>query len=221
MSAAAEDTRPVLMILGCQKYMATLRLAMVRAARPVWHVVGVVGGAAETAVIDGILHLSVSDTYDDHPKKVYEAYKWLHAAYPTAPGILKTDDDIYYHDIAELERLVLNNQTVPYWGFHPERAAAGAISIGRIQGRFDDKTPGKMRPAAAYCWGHGYWIARSALEYLVVHCKEAFYTQHLEDICVGSCLNRIGLFPVRICPAYTEVNRAAFLEGRIVKETML
>jgi hypothetical protein len=219
--SAMVDTRPVLMILGCQKYMKTLQLAIERSMRPAWHIVGVVGGVAETSFVDNILRLAVSDTYDDLPKKVYEAYKWICAAYPHAVGIFKTDDDIYYHDIVEFEGLVVKHQSIPYWGFHVERASAGPISVGRIEGRFDNKTPGKQRPAAIYCWGCGYWLARAAVEHMVTNCKGAFYEQHLEDACVGACLNRVGIIPTQICHAYAEVNRAAFLEGRIVKEVMV
>ncbi len=215
------DTRPVLLILGCQKYMETLRLAIARSLRPTWHVVGVVGGATETSFSDNILHLAVSDLYDDLPKKVYEAYKWAVGNYPQCVGIFKTDEDIYLHDPATFEYLVVKNHTHPYWGFNVEKTEKGIIKRERIEGRFADKTGEKTRPGAIYCWGAGYWISRSAIEYLIEFCKDDFYTQFLEDVCLGACLNRIGIAPKQFSVEYTEVNRNAFLEGRILPQKVL
>ena len=215
------DSSPVLLILGCKKYFDSLTLAIQRFASQLFHVVGIVGGAEEVSFDGSILHLPVSDTYDDHPKKMYEAFRWAYNQYPNAIGIFKTDEDIVIDSQSEFETLIMTHYSRLYWGFNTEtKTEGGLISQSRVDARFDDKIGEKRYPAASYCWGHGYWLSRGAVSLLLNH-KEDYYSQCLEDVCTGSSLNRHGIKPVKLTIKYTECVREDLLKGIITSQTLV
>lgn len=203
------DARPTLMILGCEKYRATLELAIRQFAHPAWRVVGVVGGSSETTFDGSILSVAAPDTYDDLPKKVFHAFEWIARQWPNSIGVFKTDEDILMENVADLATTVLANHRIPYWGLRYDNIKAGTIAKERLDTRFADTTE-KTHPAAFYCWGHGYWVSSSAIHCLMRRRKE-FYEQYLEDVCVGSCLNSFDIFPEKIPLNYKEMGRAELI----------
>jgi len=201
------DTRPVLMILCCQKYRANLDAAMKRFQHPSWITIGVVGGQV-LEFKDSIVTLPVSDTYDDHPKKVVEAFAWIRAQFPHSVGIFKTDDDIYVNDIETLAKTIQEHICEPYWGFVTSMCEASVIGQKERIDKFTDKETVKRHPKAHYCYGHGYWVTSNSVQFLMNHAKD-YYEQSLEDVCTGSILNNYSIIPKRYMVAYKEEERAS------------
>lgn len=214
-SLANLDVRPVVMILGCKRYRQSMDLAIKRFTSPMWHVVAVEGGGDTTTYSDEshILTLNVEDTYDRLPIKVYKAFMWILNKWPNAVGIFKTDEDIWFKDVKELEMNIAMKHMQLFWGMRAEKVEGGPLS-DLSTSKMVDKTPGKTYPASHYCWGHGYYVARGALE-LLKDCNGDYDTQYLEDVCTGACLNRFGITPSLIKMKYIEVDREAILRGEV------
>jgi hypothetical protein len=202
------DTRPVVLMLACQKYIVYLRAAISRISRSSIRVVGVIGDASQNETQwneqDSILTVPVSDMYEDLPKKVWAAIEWIYSKWPNTIGIWKTDDDIVYNSVDYLISELYKNASIPYWGLVYEHCAAGIIHEWRVQSRFHDKTQlSRVHQSAQYCWGHGYWINPTAIR-LILNNKEEYDTSTAEDICTGFVLNKYLIIPQCICIQYTE-----------------
>lgn len=194
------ETRPIVLVCGCQKYRQYLVAALIRFTRPEWRCIGIIGDPTlEAPVLKGnTLILPTPDTYEALPMKLHAAFKWIAEAFPASPGIFKTDDDIVMNDLPALVDQVLECALLPYWGLRVGRCEEGKIAEERIAERFTDTS---LRPthqaAQRYAFGGGYWIGRYALPILIA--AEATYRDSvLEDVCTGSILNAAGIEPPRM-----------------------
>jgi hypothetical protein len=194
------------MILCCQKYRANLDKAVKRFQHPSWITIGVVGGTV-LEFKDSIVTLPVSDTYDDHPKKVIDGFAWIRKQFPHSVGIFKTDDDIYVNNIETLAKTIQEHICEPYWGFVTSTCEASVISQPARIEKFSDKESVKRHPKSHYCYGHGYWVTSNSVQFLTENAKD-YYEQPLEDVCTGSILNKYSIIPKRYIVDYKEVERA-------------
>lgn len=216
--ATTEETRPIFLICGCQKYRPYLEAAVKRYANPTrWLTIGLLGdpGATEARIEDSgsgsgtaLLIVPNPDTYESLPAKIQAAIEWIHRTWPRVPGVFKTDDDILFPDRALLERTIRMNRSNPYWGLYVGRCPAATIPRSRIESRFTDKSTDRKysHQAAHYCFGAGYWIGAPSLP-IVASAKEAFSSSVLEDVCMGYVLNHAGVFPTKILIPVTEAPR--------------
>ena len=207
------ETKPVVLLCGCEAYRPYLEAALRRLDRPEWHLVGIVGGASGEAIWDEesrIVALPVLDTYEALPTKIHAAFAWAAARWPDAPGIYKTDDDIVYKSVPTLAKAILEYAAEPYWGLFTAACQAGQVNPARIASRFMDKTLRPKHQAAAYCYGHGYWVGRQALPALLA-ASEDYRDSSLEDVCTGFVLNRAGFRPKRLPLPYWEMQRGPAL----------
>lgn len=209
MSASSEETRPILLICGCQKYRPYLVAALIRYTRPEWRCIGIVGDPTlkEPILKGNILTLPTPDTYEALPTKLHATFKWIATTFPASPGIFKTDDDIIMNDLSALVCQVLTYTALPYWGLRVGHCSEGAIAEERIADRFTDTS---LRPrhqaAQRYAFGGGYWIGRDALPILIA-AEETYRTSVLEDVCTGSILNAAGIEPPRMFLPHFEAPR--------------
>jgi hypothetical protein len=198
------DTRPVILVCGCQKYRQFLEAAIRRflcANDEDWHVVGVLGGSdGSEARYDPATHLltlPVPDTYEALPQKIVVALRYITTHWPDAVGVFKTDDDILF-DYGVLLRTLAANTKEAYWGHITEKCRTGFLSKERILSRFADTDRGPTRyPAARYCYGIGYWLRRDAVD-IVLHATDELIAAPIEDIWIGAVLNRRGIYPTPI-----------------------
>lgn len=204
----AKETRPIFLICGCRKYREYLDAAIARMDRPKWRTIGVVGdpdcGAPR---LEGqIVTLPISDIYEALPVKIHAAFKWAYETFPKAPGVYKTDDDIIYHDMKSLTKAIGLYVSKPYWGLFIGVCPENEINPIRIAERFEDKTLKPRHQAAIYCYGHGYWVSRKAIEVLIANESE-YAGSYLEDVCTGYLMNRAGWKPLHVPIAYVEAVR--------------
>ena len=204
----SNETRPIFLICGCRKYREYLDAAILRMDRPKWRTIGVVGDPdCGTPRLDGqILTLPVSDIYEALPVKIHAAFTWAYNTFPKSPGIYKTDDDIIYHDMKGLTKAIGTLLSKPYWGLFIGVCPENEINPIRIAERFEDKTLTPRHQAAIYCYGHGYWVSRKALDVIVAADRE-YKGSYLEDVCTGYVLNRAGWKPLHMPIAYSEALR--------------
>ena len=203
-----DETRPIFLICGCRKYREYLDAAIRRMDRPKWRTIGIVGDPdCGTPRLEGqILTLPVPDTYEALPTKIHAAFKWAYETFPKAPGIYKTDDDIIYNAMKELTKAISLLQNKPYWGLFIGICPENDVNPGRIAERFDDKTLKPRHQSAIYCYGHGYWVSRKALE-IIIAAENEYKGSYLEDVCTGYVLNRAGWKPLHMPIAYREAPR--------------
>ena len=202
---------PTLLICSCRIYKDYLHAAVRRFASPYWRCIGVIGG--DTLSFDAstsIVTLPVEDTYEALPMKVHAAITWIMQQYPDTPGIFKTDEDIVFQSLHDLEAAIAANASLEYWGLVTERCTAAYIPLLRIQRCFTNKSLRPSYPAAHYCYGHGYWLGRAAIARILAAKKE-YENAYMEDICTGAVLNASGIDPTCIPVAYAEVNRTPAL----------
>ena len=191
---------PILLILGCQKYKANLLVAMERMKNPAYRLIGLVGGAEES--FDGsLLSLNVEDSYEFLPRKIQAAFQWIHKNFPETEGIFKTDDDIFFADQQSLADKIIANKTIPYWGVQIDRTGGGTVEQKRIL-MGNDKTIRATYLAAIYSYGAGYWISKQAIPLV---CASTEHTNaFLEDVTMGSIMNRAGYIPRHVQIQYQE-----------------
>jgi hypothetical protein len=203
-------SKPIVLVTGCQKYHTTLLRALPRFRDPAWITVGFVGNPALNEPLydasAGIVVLPVDDTYERLPAKIHAAFSWAHAMWPDAPGIFKTDDDIIMNTPSDLKRGILENMAEPYWGLFVGMTREGPVNPTRIQARFIDKTLRPTHQKAIYCYGHGYWVAKSAIPHIVA-AKDIYESSFLEDVCTGYVLNQQKILPKRLPLPYREEPR--------------
>lgn len=210
--APATETRPLVLVTGCEKYRTYLEASLVRFAHPAFRVVGFVGDPTGTLTAPvfneatQIVALPVSDIYEALPAKVHAAFSWAAATFPAVPGIWKTDDDIVYANKDHLVAAIQGLAEEPYWGLFVGACRANPVNPWRIQERFEDKTLRPQHQQAIYCYGHGYWVSRAALP-LIVAAGDTYRGSFLEDVCTGYVLNRAKLIPKRCPIVYSELPR--------------
>jgi hypothetical protein len=198
----AVETRPLVLVTGCQKYRTYLEASLVRFAHPAVRIVGFVGdptGTLTTPVFDAsaqIVTLPVSDIYEALPMKIHAAFSWAAATFPTVPGIWKTDDDIVYASKEQLVATIHAMVAEPFWGLVVAACREGIVNPWRIHTHFEDKSLQPRHQAAIYCYGHGYWVSRATLPLLVV-AGDTYRASFLEDVCTGHVLNQAQIFPRR------------------------
>jgi hypothetical protein len=206
------ETRPLFLVTGCQKYRPYLEAALKRFADPRVRIIGFVGDPSETLTIPvwdasaSIVTLPVSDIYEALPAKVHAAFSWAAAAFPAAPGIWKTDDDIVYGSKELLMATIQRFVAEPCWGLFVGACPESAVNLWRIQNRFEDASLRPRHQQAIYCYGHGYWLSRAALGPIVA-AKADYEGSFLEDVCTGFVLNRAGIVPRRVPLPYRELPR--------------
>jgi hypothetical protein len=206
------ETRPLFLVTGCQKYRIYLEAAMQRFADTRVRILGFVGdpsGNLTEPVWDpsaSIVTLPVSDIYETLPAKVHAAFTWAAAAFPAAPGIWKTDDDIVYGSKELLMATLLRFATEPAWGLFVGACPENSVNLWRIQNRFEDPTLRPRHQQAVYCYGHGYWLSRAALV-PVIAAGDTYRASFLEDVCTGYVLNQAGIVPRRVPLPYRELPR--------------
>jgi hypothetical protein len=212
MSLDPTETRPIVLVTGCQKYRTYLEAALRRFADPHVRILGFVGdpsGTLTAPVWDAsanIVTLPVSDIYETLPAKVHAAFAWTAAAFPAAPGIWKTDDDIVYYRKDLLMISLLRFVSEPYWGLVVGACPENPVNLWRIQNRFEDPTLRPRHQQAIYCYGHGYWLNRTALAQ-VIAAGDTYKASYLEDVCTGYVLNQAGIVPRRVPLPYRELVR--------------
>ena len=208
-----DANNPVLIITGCQKYRESLVAAILRNLHPSLTVVGFLGDTTASEATfntaEHLLTLPVCDTYEALPRKIQAAFKWVYETFPLAPGVFKTDDDIYF-DAEELSQEITKMLPHPYWGLKVDSCKAGTVSEDRVTTRFTDKTTLATSrlpsyPAATYCYGFGYWVSRHCVP-IILQSKE-FEVSVLEDVSVGYALNSAGHYPVQSSVNYRELSR--------------
>ena len=212
----ANETRPVVLVTGCEKYREYLGPAMSRFDRPEWRTIGIVGGAAVTNfdASSGILALAVPDNYESLPIKIQAAVAWVAREFPAAPGVFKTDDDIVIGDIkllvAAIAEGVLINEA--YWGLFVGRCRAAQVNPLRIEHRFENTSLRPTHQQAIYCYGHGYWLNRDAMAHVAAAADE-YSRSYLEDVCTGFVLNQKRIFPKHATIPYQEIPRGTVLRS--------
>lgn len=198
-------------MLGCEKYRHSLVTALKRFESPVWELVGCIGRptASEPEFVEAerILYLPVPDTYEALPTKVHAAFVWIRQQWPDAPGIFKTDDDIFIKNLSDLENAIPANAAKPFWGFVPSKTTAKHIEVHRVMTRFHDKALRPTHQTAQYCYGHGYWVSSAALPHLCAAGAEYAKSFGLEDVCTGYVLNTHGITPEKVAVEYKEMPR--------------
>ena len=204
----ATETRPILLVCGCQKYRPYLEKALVRFAHPEWVGVGIVGDPTLSAPRreGNIIVLPVPDTYEALPTKIHAAMSWVANTYPSTIGVWKTDDDILYHDINTVLAAIKLHHATPYWGLFVGRCREAPVNMVRIAVRFDDTSLRPRHQQAIYCYGHGYWISREALP-LIVAAEKDYRESFLEDVCTGYVMNRNRWIPHQATIPYRELPR--------------
>lgn len=214
-----DETRPLVLVTGCQKYLPFVTAALKRFAHPAVRLVGFVGDPTGTRTAPDfnpatqIVTLPVSDVYESLPVKVHAAFAWAATAFPRVPGIWKTDDDIIYFNKEEWISTVQALTEENYWGLVVGACRENQVNPWRIQERFSDKTLQPRHQQAIYCYGHGYWVSRAAIPH-VVAAGDVFATSYLEDVCMGYVLNRARILPKRgIVIPYNELPRGPELLG--------
>jgi hypothetical protein len=205
------DTKPCILICGCKKYEDYVRAAIQYMKRPEWRVIGITGdpSLSEPSLKEDILTVTVIDTYEYLPLKIYAAIQWCYKMWPTTIGIFKTDDDIRLENLDHLAIGISKYFMIPYWGYCVETTLGGFVSQDRIDTQFINKTVRPTFPAATYCYGHGYWISNNTIP-LILNEKELFEiygTIGLEDVVVGHAVNKYNIKPLKINISYKESDR--------------
>lgn len=210
MATIEPETRPILLVCGCQKYRPYLEATVRRFAKhPEWRVVGLLGDPAAAAPVFDGTYLTVPnpDTYEALPAKIQAAVAWIAATWPDVPGYFKTDDDIEFgntrHIIQAIDKL---KDTLPYWGLTYSVCAAAPVNGWRISNRFTDTSLRPTHQAATYCFGAGYWIGREGIR-AIAAAADVFAASALEDVATGYVMNRAGLFPRKLPLPVREVPR--------------
>ena len=205
--------KPVLLICGCRKYEPYLDAAILRMARPEWHVIGLLGDPTLTAPswdkLRHVLTVPNPDTYETLPAKLHAAYSWIFQKLPGIPGIFKTDDDIVF-DRDLLAKAIETNSVRPYWGVAVSICKATDVRATTIDARFEDKSLRPTHQAAVYCFGAGYWLSAAALP-LIRDAGADYGASVIEDVCTGFVMNRAGIMPNRTRVPFTEMPRNAQL----------
>jgi hypothetical protein len=207
-----DETRPLFLVTGCEKYRPYLVAALQRFADPRVRIIGFVGDPTGTLTVpdynttEGIVTLPVSDIYEALPAKVHAAFSWAATTFPAAPGIWKTDDDIVYGSKELLMATILRFKDTPAWGLFVGACPENSVNLWRIQNRFEDTSLRPRHQQAIYCYGHGYWLSRAALGPIVAAGAE-YAASFLEDVCTGYVLNRAGIVPRRVPLPYRELPR--------------
>ena len=189
-------TEPILLILGCQKYKASLLRAMERMKNPAYRIIGLVGGVPEITFEDNILSLAVEDSYEYLPRKIWRAFQWIYQNFPDTVGIFKTDDDLFFASQQQLADRITANTHIPYWGVHADYCTAAHVDVSRILRSCDNKLLRPKHHTAHYCYGAGYWVSKEAIP--TVCESQEFITAFLEDVTMGYVLNKAGWKPVNI-----------------------
>jgi hypothetical protein len=202
--------KPVILILGCEKYRASLVTALQRFASPIWELVGCIGRPTVTEPeyneTEQIVYLPVPDTYEALPTKVHAAFTWIRQKWPDAPGIFKTDDDIFIQNLSDLERAIQDNVAKPFWGLATSKTTAKNIEVSRVMTRFNDKSLRPVHQTANYCYGLGYWVSSAGTPHISAEGAE-YAKSSLEDVCTGYVLNKHGIFPEHVPVKYKEMPR--------------
>lgn len=192
--------KPVLFILGCERYRKSLTAAIQRFAHPSWEVIGSIGNPElTTPYFDAsaqILYLPVADIYEALPAKVHAAVQWITANRPGISGIFKTDDDIFL-DVNELAAAVQVHCDLPFWGLSPAKTIEKCVDVSRVMKRFHDKTLRPKHQTAQYCYGHGYWISAVSMPHICA-AGDIYEKSPLEDVCTGYVLNQHGITPTTV-----------------------
>jgi hypothetical protein len=204
------ETRPVLLVCGCQKYRPYLEATVRRFAKhPEWRVVGLLGDPALTTPSFDGTYLTVpnADTYEVLPAKIQAAVAWLAATWPDVPGYFKTDDDIEFRNvpllIAAIQRFKDEQE---YWGLTYSVCKEGPVATWRIDARFTDTSLRPTHQAATYCFGAGYWIGRRGMR-AIAAAADVFAASALEDVVTGFVMNRAGFLPKKLALHVREVPR--------------
>lgn len=206
--------KPVLLITGCRKYFDYLLAAIKRfSVEQTWEVIGIVGGdQTQFDETTRVLTLSVPDTYEALPRKMFAAFEWIHKHRPGA-GVFKTDDDIVF-DVPALAQKVHANKFLCYWGVAVGQCNEARVSTQRIQNRFTEPNNPALKlcppthQKATYCFGWGYWLSPDTIPLLTDEKAKAEYEKSfLEDVCTGFLLNSHDILPARIRPPFQECAR--------------
>jgi hypothetical protein len=204
------ETRPVLLVCGCQKYRPYLEATVRRFAKhSEWRVVGLLGNPTATAPVFDGTYLTVPnpDTYEALPAKIQAAVAWIAATWPDVPGYFKTDDDIEFGDIHTLIASILGlKDSHPYWGLTYSICRAAPVNTWRIQNRFSDTSLRPTHQTAVYCFGAGYWIGREGIR-AIAAAADVFAASALEDVATGFVMNRAGFHPQKLPLPVREVPR--------------
>lgn len=197
----ATETRPVLLVCGCEKYRPYLEAAVRRHAKhPEWRVVGLLGNPSiHEPTFDGtLLTVPNPDTYEALPAKIQAAATWIATMWPEVPGYFKTDDDIEFGNTRTLISAILTfKEQLPYWGLTYSVCHEAPINTWRIENRFSDPTLRPTHQSAVYCFGAGYWIGRAGM-LAIAAAADVFEASALEDVATGFVMNRAGFFPKKL-----------------------
>lgn len=198
--------KPILLICGCNKYKETLINAIKRFKHINYKIIGILGdpdlptelinlniGDAELSASDSILlRLKVEDTYEALPFKIQSALAWISENYPKAPGVFKTDDDLFFETVDILAGKIKENKELDYWGVVRDCCGVAQICGGRIASRYTDTNLRPLLQAATYCYGAGYWVSMKSIK-AIANSKKVCYGS--EDVMMGSILNESGFYP--------------------------
>lgn len=197
-----EETMPIIIIHGCQKYIKTLTAALWRNMHSRFRVFGLVGDpSVSSTTIETIVNPFTTDAIDTDPSffnksfdllkvpgddnefnsplKMISALQYCLNKYPNTQGIWKTDDNIVNQ--FNVHQLVLDRIMCDYWGFVAETQTKALIS--------------------QYCWGHGYWLSNHTVREIVELYKndqsihQLFHDNVSEDIAVGVACNTASIYP--------------------------
>jgi hypothetical protein len=102
----------------------------------------------------------------------------------------------------------------PYWGLFVGRCRAAGVNPLRIEHRFEDTSLRPTHQQAIYCYGHGYWLNRAAMEHVAAPAAaEEYRRSYLEDVCTGYVLNQQRIFPKQAVIPYQEIPRGTVLRS--------
>jgi len=198
------DTKPILLICGCQKYKSTLISAIKRFNNPAYKTIGLLGDLEHPTSFDGeILTLQVEDTYEYLPKKIHTALKWVLINYPYTKGVFKTDDDICIKDISNFAYILQKNTNKPWWGF--KKAIDGGPSNVSLLKYNDTNNIPYVGKKGVLLYGAGYWISRALLSFI---CNYKKYPEvGSEDQIISEILRNNGHSPEMIKIKWNELRR--------------
>lgn len=212
MDISANIEEPIIILLcGCQKYINSVKNAIIRWTNPNWKVIALIGDPtldiSRYNINDNILYLNVNDSYEYLPSKIYAGIEWCYKQWPNLKGIFKTDDDIMFENYNKMVTCILENTHIPYWGLHVDSISGGLVHQTTIERCFNDKSLKDIQYyKTTHCFGAGYWLSNDVIKHITQY-KSFFDNIGLEDTNIGYIINKGGWIPKHIPNPWWQLQR--------------
>lgn len=193
------ESLPILLICGCTKYKKNVLSAIRRMTHSGYRTIGIIGHPESETYFDETNHLltlKVEDSYEALPLKLQAAFQWIYTTFPECPGIFKTDDDIYFKEYSKLANEINKQKAIPYWCIKKDSCTKRhTLRRNVINRKYKNKTLRINVPKSIYCWGAGYWLSRTSMNYIL---KENNISYGPEDVLFGHILNKHKIIPKHV-----------------------